>query len=176
MPLTVKDRDGKFLFEVEGVNFLDCCDLKRADFSGQELEGVCISDSDLREADFTGADMYWASAFRANLGGAILQNAQLNGANLEEASFRGADLRGAYISFDNLGGPATLEGADLTDALLDGADLKGCEYSDSTRFPDGFDPAAHGLTWVDTNRVYIRPGSFASAEIKPGFYVPGKNK
>ena len=176
MPLIVKDRDGKVLLEVEGPNFLDECDLRRADFSHQDLEGIYLADSDLTEADLTGADLYWVNAFRAKFDRAILKNAQLNGANLVEASFKGADLRGAYISYNNIGSRANLEGADLSGALLDGADLKGCEYSDSTRFPDGFDPAAHGMTWVDPNRFYVRPGSFQAVFIAPGWHVPDKNK
>ena len=148
MPLVVKDRDGNFLLEVEGANFLDRKDLRRAEFSDQQLEGVCLSDSDLRDADFTGADLYWANSYGANCEGAIFRNAQLNGANLEKTNFRGADLRGAYISLDNLLGSPHLQGSDLTGALLDGAILIGCEYDDSTVFPSGFDPAAHGMIWV----------------------------
>ena len=143
--MIVKDRDGKVLHEVEGVNFLDCLDLRRADFSGQALEGINLADSDLREADFSHANMYWACAFRANFEGATLQRAELGGANLKEANFRGADLRGTYISFDNLLGSPSVEGADLTDTFLEGAVLIGCEYDDLTRFPTGFDPELHGM-------------------------------
>jgi hypothetical protein len=175
MSLIVRDRDGKVLHEVGGANDLESCDLRRADFSGQVLEGINIADSDLREADCTGADMYWANAFMANCEGAIFRDAQLNGADLKETNFRGADLRGAYISFDNLNGPAEMQGADLTGALLDDAVLTGCEYNDSTVFPEDFDPIAHGMIWVDPERIFIRPGSFASAGIKPRFHIPDKN-
>jgi len=174
VPLIVKDRDGKVILEVGGVNDLDSCDLRRADFSGQALEGICIDDSDLREADFAGSDMYWASAFRANCEGVIFRDANLNGANLIKTNFRGADLRGAYISLDNLLGSPKLQGADLTGALLEGAVLIGCQYDDSTIFPSGFDPATHGMIWIDPERIYIRPGSFASAKLEPGYYIPDK--
>ncbi len=150
--MIVRDRDGKVLHEVEGANFLDCLDLRRADFSGQSLEGIYLDDSDLRAADFTGSDMYWALAFRANFEGAILKDAQLGGASLCEANFRGADLRGAYISLDNLLGSPTLEGADLTDALMEGAVLIGCEYNDLTRFPEGFNPESRGMIRVGIDR------------------------
>ncbi len=174
MPLIVKDRDGKLLIEVEGVNFLDEQDLRKADFRRHKLQGIDISDSDLREADFTDADLYWASVFRANCEGAIFQNADMNGANLVETNFRGADLRGASISLDNLGGAPNVKGADFTGALLDGAILTGCEYDDSTIFPEDFDPAANGMIWVDPDLIYIRPGSFASAKLAPGYYVPDR--
>jgi len=173
--LVVKDRDGRVLHEAADRRSFSEINLQRADFSGQELEGIFLDDSDLRDADLSDSDLYWAYAFRANFGGAILRNTKLAGANLAEANFYGADLRGAYISFDNLGGSATLEGADLTRALLDDADLAGCKYNDCTRFPDGFDPIAKGMTWVDTNEIYIRPGSFASAHPEPGYYIPDPN-
>ena len=174
MPFVVKSREGKVLIEVAGPNFLDGHDLRRADFSGQQLEGIDFSDCDLREADLSGADLYWAFAFRANFGDAILRNARLSGANLVQASFRNADLRGARISYDNLGGGPNLVGADFSRALLDGAGLDGCEYDDTTIFPDGFDPATHGMTYVTPERFYVRPGSFASANLDPGHYIPDK--
>ncbi len=174
MPFIVNDREGKVLLEAEGVHFLDSQDLRRADFSGQQLVGINISDSDLREADFTGADLYWAFAFRANCEGAIFRDAKLNGAYLVKSNFKGADLRGAYVSLDNLAGSPELQGANLSGALLDGAVLTGCEYDDSTVFPSGFDPAAHGMIWVHPERIYIRPGSFASAKLAPGHYIPDK--
>jgi uncharacterized protein YjbI with pentapeptide repeats len=174
VPLIVKDRDGNFLVEVEGTNFLDEKDLRRANFSGQVLQGIHIDDSDLREADFTDADLYWAYAFRANCEGAIFQNAKLNGATLAEANFRGADLRGADLSLDNLGGATDVKGANFTGALLEGTIFTGCQYDDSTIFPEDFDPAAHGMIWVDPERIYIRPGSFASATLSPRYYVPDR--
>ncbi len=39
---------------------------------------------------------------------------------------------------------ANLEGADLT-----GANLKGASFNDGTRWPEGFDPVAAGVTFVD---------------------------
>jgi hypothetical protein len=170
--LVVKDRDGKVLHDCPDAHSLNDLNLRRADLSGQELEGIYLDDSDLRDADLSDADLYWAIAFRTNFDGANLQNTKLNGANLNEVTFRGADLRGAYISYDNLKRSPTLIGADLTGALLDGADLTGCEYDDSTRFPEGFDPAARGMTWADPNRIYIRPGSFAAIKMVPGYYDP----
>jgi hypothetical protein len=174
VPLIVKDRDGNFLLEVEGVNFLDSKNLRRADFSGLQLEGAHLSDSDLREADFTRADLYWANTFEANCEGAIFRDAELHGANMVGTNLRGADLRGAYISLDRLMGSPQLQGADLTEALLDGAVLIGCEYDNSTVFPSGFDPAAHGMIWIDSERIYISPGSFASTNLEPGYYLPNK--
>jgi hypothetical protein len=71
----------------------------------------------------------------ANLCGADLGGAYLRGANLYGANLRGADLRGA-----NLGG------ADLCEADLRGADLYGADADEWTRWPDGYDHAAAGVT------------------------------
>ena len=146
--MIVKDREGNRLFEVREASLLDECDLRRADFAGQNLDGACLTGSDLREADLTGTSLYWARAFRANFDGAILLHAELNGANLEEATFRGADLRGAYLSLDRLLGAPSLAGADLTGAETEGAIFIGCTYNEFTKFPAGFDPAKHGMITV----------------------------
>jgi hypothetical protein len=146
--MIVKDREGNRLFEVREASLLDQCDLRRADFAGQNLDGACLTESDLREADLTGASLYWARAFRANFDNAILRNAELNGANLEEATLRGTDLRGAYLSLDNMFGSPSLAGADLTGAQTEGAIFIGCTYNEFTRFPDGFDPGKHGMITV----------------------------
>lgn len=182
--MIVRDKNGKVLCKVDGANSLDELDLRQADFCGQVLEGAYLDDSDLSGANLSGADLYWAIGFRTRFDGADLRNANLAGASLRQASFLGADLRNAYVSHDNLGGSPTLEGADLTGARLDGANLTGCEYNDATRFPEGFNPSANGMVWVDPRRVFIRPGSFASASLRPGSYIevepgvliPDKNK
>jgi len=70
--------------------------------------------SDLSEADLTGADLSEAS-----LTGADLTRADLTGANLTRASLTGADLTGADLT------GADLTGADLRGANLTGADLTG---------------------------------------------------
>ena len=61
--------------------------------------------------------------------------ANLGGANLGGANLGGANLRYANLRYANLGG-ANLWGANLGDATAN-------RY---TRWPDGFDPAARGVT------------------------------
>ena len=146
--MIVKNREGEKLFEISSASYLDECDLRRADFAGQNLDGACLSDSDLREADLTGTSLYWVQAAHANFDGAVLKNADLSGANLEDATFRGADLSGAYLSLDNLLGSPKLAGADLTGAKVEGTIFIGCTYNEFTRFPAGFHPAEHGLITV----------------------------
>jgi hypothetical protein len=72
---------------------------------------------------------------RADLGHANLRGANLRGADLGGADLRDADLRGA-----------DLWGADLRGADLRGADLRGAFANEFTRWPDGFDHAARGVT------------------------------
>ena len=71
----------------------------------------------------------------ANLYGADLRGADLRWANLRRADLREADLRGA-----------NLYGADLRRADLYGADLYGADADQYTGWPEGFNPAAAGVS------------------------------
>jgi uncharacterized protein YjbI with pentapeptide repeats len=136
---------------------LELCDLRNADFRGQELEVLDLSDADLRGADFTDADLYDTYLFRANCEGSIFRNCRLSGVVLDGANLRRADFTGAYISHDNILHASSLLEADLTDALLDGVDLKGSRYSPRTIFPHGFDPKANGMIQVNEEQGLVVP-------------------
>ena len=99
----------------------------------------------IRDGWCRGADLGGANLWGANLGGANLRGADLGGANLWGANLWGANLWGANLWGANLGG-ANLGGADLGDADLGDANLRGAFASKFTRWPDGFDPAAFGVT------------------------------
>jgi hypothetical protein len=86
----------------------------------------------LRGAYLTGAD----------LSGRDLRRADLRGARLAGASLRGADLLGACLR------GADLAGTDLSGATLNDADLTGARPDTATRWPDGFDLAAHRARWA----------------------------
>lgn len=86
---------------------------------GRHLEGIVLSGSNLRKADF-GA---------AHLQGAVLNGAQLQAASFDNAKLQGAQLDGAYVQMASFGN-ADLRGASfaLADAQLasfNGADLRG---------------------------------------------------
>ena len=72
------------------LDTLECpdCDLRNADFSGQNLQG----------ANLTGANLSGADLTRTNLRGANLKNATLLGVKLSETALSGADLRNADLS------------------------------------------------------------------------------
>jgi len=94
----------------------------------------------IRDGWCAGADLTRAYLARADLTGAYLAGADLGGAYLTGADLTGADLGGAYL------GEAYLAGADLGRAYLGGAYLGRAKADQFTRWPDGFDPAARGVT------------------------------
>jgi hypothetical protein len=81
-----------------------------------------------------------------------LPNAQWHGVDLHRATlvdcdFKGADLRGANLREARLA-DCELERADLSRADLSGSDLSGTTFDDRTRWPERFDPAAHGARFA----------------------------
>ncbi|WP_207957858.1 pentapeptide repeat-containing protein [Streptomyces sp. YIM 98790] len=102
-----------------------------------------------------------------DLAGARLADTRLPGARLSRARLAGTDLRGADLTGAVLTG-ARLDGADLRRADLSGADLTGADprqalfsgarADGATRWPEGFDPAGHGLV-THPDRDQDRPGS-----------------
>jgi hypothetical protein len=92
-------------------------------------QGVDLAGSQLAGARLPGAHLTASRLAGVNLNGAIL-----TGAGLRSADLSGADLR-----------RADLAGADLRTARLDGARLSGATADRATRWPENFDPAAHGV-------------------------------
>jgi uncharacterized protein YjbI with pentapeptide repeats len=88
-----------------------------------------LRESNLRDADLNGIELWGADLWKVNLREAQLWQAKLAGAslgraNLREASLWQADLEGAYLWKANLEG-ANLTEANLEQANLDGSNLKG---------------------------------------------------
>ena len=108
--------------------------------AGADLTGAYLYEADLTRADLYEADLYEADLTGADLGGADLTRADLTGAYLGGAYLTRADLTGAHL------GGAYLAGADLGGAYLGGAYLGRAKADQFTRWPDGFDPAARGVT------------------------------
>jgi uncharacterized protein YjbI with pentapeptide repeats len=114
--------------------------------ANRELEGICFDSSDLRGSDFTGADLYGANLSDGNFDSCVFVGADLRWAYMYRASFRNADMRDVRFSLSELASPLDLSSVDFSNANLDGADFTGAIYDSETVFPDGFDPAARGLT------------------------------
>ena len=93
---------------------LIAADLRDADFSGSDLFGARLSDTILSGLDLSGLDMR----------GAYLDRARLAGTNLEDSDLRGAYLVGACLPNANFKG-AKLDGANLSKTCL----KYSCNYS-----------------------------------------------
>jgi uncharacterized protein YjbI with pentapeptide repeats len=164
--LIIRDREGKVLCDTEIDIDLELCDLRNADFHGQSIEALDLSDTDRKGADFSNADLYWTYLFRANCEGSNFRTSRLSGVVLDGANLRGADFTGAYISYDNLNGSSSLIETDLTGAVLDRVDLKGSRYNKHTIFPLGFDPIANGMVLLSEEQGLIVPTNHDSSEEK----------
>jgi uncharacterized protein YjbI with pentapeptide repeats len=104
--------------------------LSRRDASKDRPDrAIELRESNLRDADLNGIELWGADLWKVNLRDAQLWQAKLAGAslgraNLREASLWQADLEGAYLWKANLEG-ANLTEANLEQANLEGANLKG---------------------------------------------------
>lgn len=131
--------------------------LIKADLSGVRLVGACFDDAHLGVADLTlarlagayfgGAKLINALLVRADLTGAYLNNADLTDAYLNDANLNDAVLS-AGLYGTHLDG-AQLQGADLAGAVIEGAHLAGARANASTKWPNGFDPDAAGVIFVE---------------------------
>jgi uncharacterized protein YjbI with pentapeptide repeats len=131
---------------LQGANLGDA-HLRGAQVDGADLRNAQLGRADFRDAELDGADLQGAWLEGANLQGARfvdanLQDARLRSANLQDARFVDANLR-----------QARLDGADLQGARLDGAILREAHADGTTKWPDGFDPAAAGV------RLFGRAGA-----------------
>jgi uncharacterized protein YjbI with pentapeptide repeats len=130
-------------------------DLRKA-YLGGDFTKADLSGADLREARLDG----WFPHLNGNVGlfipsarAALLKPANLSDARMAKADLRKASLLGAQLVHADLKGAqlqqADLRGADLQGADLADADLTGATYDRQTRWPAGFDPAAHGAHLED---------------------------
>ncbi len=117
--------------------------LNGADLSQANLNEVNLSESRLEKANLYGANLSNANLNGAHFSHANLGDANLSGANLSWADLIDADLRGANLYEANLR-EARLHGADLRGADLRWAKLREALYTDSTRWPDDFNPEQKG--------------------------------
>lgn len=146
-PETIYDLAGKVLFTSEGGlagarlgGDLTDADLRGADLTDVNMEGVTLMGADLTDANLAGTNLYWCLACEAVFERADLRGACFRGATLEKADFRYARLQGADFGSDNISG---------RDARLGGALFACAEYDAATVFPQGFDPQMAGMIEVD---------------------------
>lgn len=117
---------------LQGI-FLGPNDLTGWDFSGQNLLGATFGGADLTDANLTGANLVlsYFGPFIVIIDAITLSNTDLSEANLSNAHI-------------------TLEGSDVSELTLTAA-----VYNQWTVFPDGFDPDAAGMIYVESS-----PGDF----------------
>lgn len=92
---------------IDGLHF-ERSNLQGVDFAGAKtVQGVVLSDCDLRAANLSGASLPLSHIDNADLRGALIRWVNLDSCGLDGSDFRGAILRGSNLKH------ATLEGADL---------------------------------------------------------------
>ena len=141
---------------------------------GRHFVGAIFDRADLRQVDFTGADLSFASLQSAKLdkaqfgcatlqfGCTQLQDANLVLAEMHNALFKGANMMGASLSFAKLDG-ASFDDAKLQGAWLDRADLGGANLSYA-----GLDGALlfdASLIATDLSNAHLRGTDFSSAQM-----------
>lgn len=111
-----------------GSTVFNNADMRRMRFVGRldPRRPVYLENADLREADFSRANVSWFQFDGSDMSGAILRNAVFECTNMERANLAGADLTGA-----NMGG-IDLRKANLTGATMDKAFLNKTVMSDAT--------------------------------------------
>lgn len=111
-----------------GRTVFNNADMRRMRFVGRldPRRPVYLEDADLREADFSRANVSWFQFNGSDMSGAILRNAVFECTNMEGVNLAGADATGA-----NLGG-IDLREADLTGAVMDKAFLDRTVMADAT--------------------------------------------
>lgn len=94
-------------------------DFRKADLSGQDLDGWNLVRADLRGANLRGATGRNVDLTGANLNGAVLEDLTLDRWDLTGASLRDARLKNMTVSFE-----AEFVGVDLRGADLDGVEWR----------------------------------------------------
>jgi uncharacterized protein YjbI with pentapeptide repeats len=115
------------LINLAGMDFTGA-DLTGAVLADTDFTAAVFTDADLTRADLTGAKLTGVKFIRANLAEADLSGARLNYAELGGARLIGAKLTGADLALGRLVG-AHFDGADLTDAKLSQAALAGANLA-----------------------------------------------
>jgi uncharacterized protein YjbI with pentapeptide repeats len=137
--------------------------------SAANLYGAKLNEADLSGANFNDSNLEDGNLCHANLNGAQLQRIILDHANLADAQLIGVRITGrslhgairTHAIMHKAKIAAYLVNADLTAAELKGADLgevpdlwrvgslAGARYDEETKWPEGFDPRAHGASLID---------------------------
>jgi len=119
---------GRECTKLQGAIFIGS-DLRNADFEGAQLQNARFGHAKLQAANLNGANLYGADFGSAQLQGASLQSANLNGTHFLNAQLQGATLfyahiEGANLTFASLQG-SFLDRADLRNTIMISTNLEG---------------------------------------------------
>jgi hypothetical protein len=146
--MEIRNLHGDLLFEWErsrGVLDLKDVDLGEANMRELDLTGITLDGNNMAGADLRHARLYWAALSNVNLERANLEGVNMQGTSLNGINFRRANLRNANIGVDDFGWSSFIFAVDFREADLTGAILKRAQADSETKFPEGFDPAAHDM-------------------------------
>lgn len=122
----------------------------KIDLENANLQGIIWQDVKLCGTNLKNADFYGANLFMSDLSEANCENAIFAGTALEEVNFNKANLRNAFFRKDNLGGVNSLEGVNFSETNLSETIFEpecAC-YDENTIFPDDFNPEEKKLKFV----------------------------
>ncbi|AGC43378.1 pentapeptide repeat-containing protein [Myxococcus stipitatus DSM 14675] len=123
-------------------------DLRRANLSGANLRSAWLEGANLEEASLSRSGLPACNAARVRFVRADLSEAFMRSADFTGADFTGANLRNAEMGRSNFAG-ACFDDADVRGLNLAEAHLQGARANSATKWPEGFEPAPHG--------VHVRP-------------------
>lgn len=112
---------------------LDSANLSREDFSGAKLAHAIFTNADIRESDFSRADIEYADFSGAKAVKAIFSNANMYCTKCRETDFRYADFRGATFAhsvlIDSNLYNAIFRNTNLSKTCINYSNLRGADLS-----------------------------------------------
>lgn len=164
----------RFLFDAGFINITELgLDLKNVDFSlanlvdanlvDANLSGVNLSGADLSHSILKGAYLRNANLSDANLGRADLSGTKLNNANLRKANLKNADLNCAELIYAKLN-KAILSRADLRNANLKLSTINNAKLNDAN---------LSGTKLVKAKLVsaYLRNADLRGADLSDAYFL-----
>ena len=153
--------DGKFIGAVSA-------NLRDVDFSAANLTRARFDIADLSNANLRGAVITDGDLNQANLTGAILSDASLIRAQLMGTNFKNAVIVGANFSLARLRN-SNLINSDLTRSDLSGADLSDCDLTNAKlerAFVSGANLSSANLTQANLYRAILTGANLFDVDLK----------
>jgi uncharacterized protein YjbI with pentapeptide repeats len=141
----------------------DRSDLRQVDFTGSDLTFASFDGASLQKAKMGCAYTFQSDSGSSGYGGCTqLREANFNGANMQNASFEGAMMRGASLRNAHAN-RATLAASQLQGSILDGASLDAANLTQVGL--DGASVKNVSLTGANFNSAKIRGADFRDSTL-----------